>query len=101
MLKSIRSPVDPLPGGAMNDVTISSLENSLVKQAVHLRERHWRNKLGLFLIEGYREILRAQESGTTLDHLFVCPELFLGVNEPKRIEEARKSGCKIMYCTDK
>ncbi|MBS0654998.1 MAG: RNA methyltransferase [Verrucomicrobia bacterium] len=80
---------------------ISSLENSLVKQAVHLRERHWRNKLGLFLIEGYREILRAQESKTKLDHLFVCPELFLGVNEPKLIEEARASGCKIITCTDK
>lgn len=85
----------------MNDLEISSLENSRVKQAIHLRDRHWRNKLGLFLIEGYREILRAKEGNTAINELFICPEFFLGVNEPKLIEEIRKKGAKIISCTAK
>jgi TrmH family RNA methyltransferase len=85
----------------MNDVEISSLENSRVKQAIHLRERHWRNKLGLFLIEGYREILRAQESSTPMNELFICPELFLGENEPALIKQVRASGTQVISCTSK
>lgn len=102
ILKSFQFQAVPLRGGAMNnDLEISSLENSRVKQAIHLRERHWRNKLGLFLIEGYREILRARESKTVINDLFICPELFLGINEPALIAEARKNGAQIISCTSK
>ncbi len=84
-----------------NALLISSCENSLVKQAVHLRERHWRDKLDLFLIEGYREILRAVENGWQLSHLLFCPELFLGSNEQALIAAAQKNGAKLVECTAK
>lgn len=80
---------------------ISSLENSHIKETVHLRERHWRNKSSLFLIEGYRELLRAQEGGVALDRLFICPELFLGSNEDRLIAAIQNSGTKVFTCTEK
>jgi len=60
---------------------ITSLENPKVKQAFRLQDRRDRDKTGLFLIEGYRELLRAVEGNHPLDHIFVCPELYLGSNE--------------------
>jgi TrmH family RNA methyltransferase len=80
---------------------ISSLENAQVKEAVHLRERHFRNKTDLFLIEGYREILRATERFWKLKHCFFCPELFLGSNEPALLEQAKLQGAKLIECTPK
>jgi TrmH family RNA methyltransferase len=80
---------------------ISSLDNSLVKEAVHLRERHWRNKTGLFLIEGYREILRLTEGTWAIKHCFYCPELFLGTNERTLLERVKEQGAKLIECTTK
>jgi RNA methyltransferase, TrmH family len=36
---------------------LSSLQNPRIKQLVKLRDRSEREKTGLFLIEGYRELL--------------------------------------------
>ena len=79
---------------------ISSLHNPHVKEACHLRERHYRNKLGLFLIEGYRELQRASKHSAPIDKLFICPELFLGENEDALIEAIEKQGAKIIPCTE-
>ena len=77
----------------MNKIT--SLQNPLVKQIVHLRERKERDSSGLFLIEGYREIKRALENGVSLEVLTVCPELFLGSNESQLIELAKTKKAEI------
>lgn len=61
---------------------ISSLQNPKVKLAVALKERRERDKSDLFLVEGYREVLRAHQAGRRFETLFYSPELFLGVNEP-------------------
>ena len=68
---------------------ITSLDNPKVKLAFGLQDRRDRDKQGLFLIEGYRELLRAIEGKQPLDYLFVCPELFLGSNEDQLIANAR------------
>ena len=67
-------------------VRINSLQNSRVKEVVKLRDRRHRDRTGKFLIEGYRELLRAAEAGMEIDELFTCPELFLGENEQQLIE---------------
>jgi len=64
---------------------IASRQNPKVKQVVRLCDRRDRDREGLFLIEGYRELLRAQQGGQALHTLFVCPALFLGENEPELI----------------
>ena len=67
---------------------IRSLQNKKVKLAVSLRERRSRDKTGQFLIEGYREILRAIDAGRVIEALFICPDFFLGENEQALIAKA-------------
>ncbi len=66
---------------------LTSVHNPKVKAALHLRERRERDQTGLFLIEGYRELKRASDAGVVFDHLFYCPEFFLGENEESLIAQ--------------
>lgn len=75
---------------------ITSLQNPRVKLCVSLRDRRPRKDTGLFLIEGYREILRAVDAGRKIQTLFICPDLFLGENEQALI---RKCNAEILECT--
>ena len=79
---------------------LTSIHNPLVKQIVHLRDRHERDKTGLFLIEGYREILRATDAGWTLNQLLICSDLFLGVNEPALIQSIASRGTSILTTSE-
>lgn len=78
---------------------LSSVQNPRIKQLVKLRDRSTRDETGKFLIEGYRELLRAVDSGFPIDSLFICPELFLGSNEQFLIDRIRKNGAEILTCT--
>lgn len=80
---------------------LSSLQNSRVKQVVHLRDRADRDRSGLFIIEGYREILRANLAQQSIETVYICPELFLGTNERELIRCLRQSGAQIVEATDK
>jgi len=64
---------------------IISLQNPKVKEAVKLRNRRDRDKTGLFLIEGYRELKRAIDAKKKIETVFYCPDLFLGENERELI----------------
>lgn len=64
---------------------ITSVQNPRIKQLVRLKDRRDRDETDLFLIEGYRELLRAQEAGVPIETLYICPELFLGTNERQLI----------------
>lgn len=78
---------------------LSSVQNPRIKQLVKLRDRSAREETDQFLIEGYRELLRAVDSGFPIDSLFICPDLFLGSNEQFLIERIRKNGAQILTCT--
>lgn len=79
---------------------LSSLQNPRIKQVVHLRERHGRDQSNLFIIEGYRELLRATEAGWQIESLFICPELFLGSNEPALIQRLITQKVQLFHCTE-
>lgn len=70
---------------------ITSLQNPKVKEAVRLRDRQGRNQTDRFLIEGYRELKRAVDSGLKIETVFYCPELFLGENERDLIASAHSN----------
>jgi TrmH family RNA methyltransferase len=74
---------------------ITSRQNPRVKELVKLRDRGPRDDAGLFLVEGYREILRALEKGVALTDLYFSPEWFLGENEGALLERARASGAAL------
>ncbi len=77
---------------------LSSVQNSKVKDAVRLRDRRDRDKTGLFVIEGYRELLRAEGAEEAFVTLFICPELFLGENEPTLIKAIEGRGAQVFTC---
>lgn len=85
----------------MNDLLITSLQNPHVKQALHLRDRRDREASALFLIEGYREILRATDGKWHINELLFCPELFLGSNELHLIERLASKGTKAIRTSEK
>lgn len=64
---------------------ITSASNERLKRLKRLRKRRDRDDEGVFLVEGYREVRRAANSGATIEELFISPDLFLGENEPDLI----------------
>lgn len=78
---------------------ISSLQNPRVKQLVKLRDRRDRDERGVFLIEGYREILRALDKGIRPTEFYFAPEWFLGENEPALIRRAEAAGAQAFELT--
>lgn len=80
---------------------ITSIHNPLVKQVLHLRDRHERDKTGLFLIEGYREILRATDAGWKFETLLTCSDLFLGSNESALIQRIASRETPVITTVEK
>lgn len=78
---------------------LTSVQNPRVKFVVHLRSKHERDKTNKFLIEGYRELLRAVDASQPVDELFICRELFLGSNEDSLIDCIEKQGVPVFDCT--
>lgn len=92
----------------MRVTQITSLQNPKVKAAAALRDRRDRDKSGLTLLEGFRELTRAHAFGLRLRECFFAPSLFLGVNEYTLLETLDAAGvhlfevpettlCKIAY----
>ena len=78
---------------------LSSLQNPRVKLLVKLRDRRPRDRAGKFLVEGYRGVRRALESGWPMEELYVCPELFQGENEPDLIAACAAAGTAVFETT--
>ena len=83
----------------LRESMIESTQNPKVKYVNRLRQRRFRDSEKRFLIEGYRELLRAEEGSVHVELLFVCPELFLGANEPGLIKVWEEKGAHIFPCT--
>lgn len=94
--------VEHLRGGNMahEPTELSSLQNPRVKHVIDLRDRRVRDKSQEFLIEGYRELLRAFDAGLKIQSLFYCPSLFLGENENALIARIAKSGTQLLICSE-
>ncbi|MFM8337121.1 MAG: RNA methyltransferase substrate-binding domain-containing protein, partial [Opitutaceae bacterium] len=78
---------------------ISRLQNPRVKELVRLRDRRPRDEAGVFLVEGYREILRALDRGVQPRELYFSPDWFLGTNEPALLARAEAAGARLFELT--
>lgn len=78
---------------------ITSSQNPKVKTILKLRNKSARDELKQYLIEGYRELLRATIGKVEINQLFICPELFLGDNEEELIENIQQQGAQIIECS--
>lgn len=77
---------------------IESRQNPRIKEALKLFKKTARDETGLFIIEGYREILRAEENGVKFQTLFFSREHFLKDNEDALIEQIRRTGAQVLDC---
>ncbi len=56
---------------------ISSIQNNEVKKLLSLQlKAKVRKETKLFVVEGRRELMRANQAGYVLEHVYWCPELF-------------------------
>lgn len=78
---------------------ITSAKNPKVKHAYALRERRERDREGVTILEGYRELSRALALDIRIRECFCCPELYLGENENKLIADIEHSGAEIYETT--
>lgn len=83
-----------------NLIKITSSKNEKIKKIVKLKDKNKRDKYSLFLIEGYREILRAIEANVEIESLFICPPFFLKDNEYKLIEKIKEKKAYIYDCLE-
>ena len=60
----------------MQPKQLTSLKNPDIKKVVRLRERKFRDRTRLTIVEGLREILAAVEAKVDIKELYVCRELF-------------------------
>ena len=74
---------------------ILSVQNPHVKEIVRLRDRRFRDRKKLYLIEGYREFSLALQGRAALKALYFCRDFFLGENEDLLIKEASEKGAEI------
>ncbi len=79
---------------------ITSSSNPLIKDVIKLRNRRERNQTDTFLIEGYRELLRASKADIQIEKLMICPSLFLGSNEQDLIDSIEKKQTEIIECSE-
>jgi len=78
---------------------ITSLQNQRIKNVVKLRQRTDRDKQGLMLIEGYRELKRAIDNNHIPLEVFFCPKLFLGKNENTLLSMCQERGSRLIECS--
>jgi len=57
---------------------LTSTANPKVKAVSKLRDRRERDRTGLTIVDGAREVRRALEAGATVDEAFVCVPLLQG-----------------------
>lgn len=80
------------------DVYLTSRHNERIQELLALRDRRGRDKQQRYLIEGYRELLRACDAGVACEAVFFCPEFFLGENEFSLIARLVKGGAMCIQC---
>jgi TrmH family RNA methyltransferase len=83
-----------------DNLNIESPQNPRVKTAVKLRKSKARKENRQTLVEGYREILRANENGWGFKELYFCPSLYLDLGADELVAQIRKTGIPVFECSE-
>jgi RNA methyltransferase, TrmH family len=87
----MQSPTRPL---------LTSTANPRVKAAVALRDRRERDRTGLTVVDGAREVRRALEAGASLVEAFVCEPLLAGPDARAVLDRLADSGVTTHLVTE-
>jgi RNA methyltransferase, TrmH family len=71
---------------------LTSLANPRIKAAAALRDRRERDKTGLTLVDGARELRRALDAGVTVVEAFVCEALLAGPDARAALDRLQSAG---------
>lgn len=82
--------MSPMPSSTLPILT--SLANPRVKAAVALRERRERDRSGLTLVDGARELRRALDAGIDVVEAFACESLLAGPDARRAVDQLRARG---------
>ena len=74
---------------------LTSLANPRVTAAVSLRDRRDRERAGLTLIDGAREVRRALDRGIEVTEVFVCEPLLAGPDARAALDALREGGATV------
>lgn len=83
IMTAMSSPAPPL---------LTSTANPRIKATAALRERRERDRTGLTLVDGTRELRRALEAGATVAEAFVCEPLLAGPDARAVLDALRDQG---------
>ncbi len=78
---------------------LTSLKNPKVKYTFSLRERRERDREGVTVLEGYRELTRAHAAGIRMREVFYCREMFVGENNESLLDTLKESGSSLYECS--
>jgi TrmH family RNA methyltransferase len=87
----MRSPAPPI---------LTSLANPRIKAAAALRDRRERDRTGLTLVDGAREIRRAIDAGASLVEVFVCEPLLAGPDARAALDALRAGDVPIQAASE-
>lgn len=69
-------------------IELTSINNDIVKNTAALAEKKFRDKMGLFLIEGYKPIQEAMACGVEIEKIFFLKEENIAATEKYLVNEA-------------
>ena len=79
---------------------ITSHQNQRIKNLIKLKNRRTREKTKKTLLEGYRLISRAMESGFPIEECYFTPSMFLGKNEETLLNSLTKKGVQLIKVSE-
>ena len=80
---------------------LTSVTNPRVKEVRNLRKPEDRRTSGLFIIEGYKELGLALDSGIAIKELYCCPELLEKGKERDLLAKVKNKGIGIFEVSEK
>jgi len=80
-------------------IEISSFSNPRIKDITKLRKRSHRDKSGLMIIEGYREIKRALASNIQIEELYFAEECFQQNSINDFVDKCEDAEIKLFQCS--
>jgi TrmH family RNA methyltransferase len=91
MMVAMPSPAPPI---------VTSLANPRVKAAVALRDRRERDRAGLTLVDGARELRRALDAGVTVVEAFACEPQLAGPDARAALDRLRSGAIPIQATSE-
>ena len=84
----------------MSEPALASPSNPRIKAAARLRERRERDKSGLTLVDGARELRRALEAGVEVVEAFICEPLVAGEDARAALDALRSRNVAVTTTTE-